>query len=318
MRTLFFPIVIGLTAPVGVLSGQTTGTLTGRVRQVGAEDRPVSYANIVFGRREVSSDSAGRFRLDSLPAGEHIVRIRAIGFVPLTTRVTVAAGSSLGVEFILNPAPVILPTIEALGRRTGLYGHVVGPTLLPLPGATVSILGFRGGEMLTDSLGLFAFANAHGGAYMVTVSHPDFPSRTLTLEVPKNSGRELGFRLTPGARTPTAPGEAAALWELGRRLSMSFREVRMMPAELQRFGTMRLCDVPKIQARAGASTTVILNGVMVLRGVSLCAWRMDEIALLEFCDKQGCYNPDAPQPLRYPDLSGRPQRGTPVVLWEKR
>lgn len=304
--------------PVGVLSAQPAlGIVTGRVRQAGLEDRPVSYASILFGRREISSDSAGLFRLDSLPAGEHIIRVRAIGFVPLTTRVTVQAGQT-ALEFVLSPAPVILPTVEVQGTRKGLYGQVTGPNLAPLPGATVSVFGFRGGEILTDSLGRFAFASAHGGAYLVQVSHPDFPSRTLTLEVPKNEGRELGFHLTPGARVGVVAGEAAALWELGRRLSLSFRETRMMPAELQRFGDMRLCDVPKIQARAGTPTTVILNGVMVLREVSLCAWRMDEVALLEFCDRQGCHNPDAPQPLRYPDLSGRPRRGTPVILWEKR
>jgi hypothetical protein len=174
-----------------------------------------------------------------------------------------------------------------------------------------------GRDLVTDSAGYFAAPRTHGGAYLVVVDHPGFDERRLSLEVPKGKGRELSFRLSPLHESRTSPGREEALWELGRRLAFGIRRARMMPQELRNFGSMRLCDIPKLRVLAGDPTTVVLNGVTVLREVSLCAWRADEVAILELCSQGSCTNPDAPSPLRYPDPSGRQRPGGAIVLWER-
>jgi hypothetical protein len=46
-----------------------------------------------------------------------------VGYSPLRTRVTLAAGPTTR-DYILSPAPVVLPTLVAEGRRSGIYGTV--------------------------------------------------------------------------------------------------------------------------------------------------------------------------------------------------
>jgi hypothetical protein len=175
-----------------------------------------------------------------------------------------------------------------------------------------------GGEAVTDSSGQFAFPKASNGTYMVQVSLRGFAERRLVIEVPKGTGRELGFPLTPASDQNELPGGAVALWELSAALSDGLSQHSNGAQRDPTIWLRALCDVPKIRSLAGDPTTVILNGVTVLREVSLCSWRMDEIALIEFCSLGGCYNPDAPRPLRYPDPSGRRRPGVAITVWEKR
>jgi hypothetical protein len=153
---------------------------------------------------------------------------------------------------------------------------------------------------------------------MVLVVSPGYAERRKVLEVERRRGRELGFRISQSLEEEQVPGEAEALWELRGRMVHLFRNTRMTTSEILRFGSLRLCDVPKLNVLAGAVTTVVLNGVTVLREVSLCSWRMDQVELLEFCSRGACPNPDAPAPLRYPDTLGRRKPGGAIVIREKR
>ncbi|MGH7561854.1 MAG: hypothetical protein ACRENB_12645 [Gemmatimonadales bacterium] len=51
-----------------------------------------------------------------------------------------------------------------------------------------------------------------------------------------------------------------------------------------------LCDLPRIRSETGTETTIILNGVTVLKEFSLCAFRADEVELVEF-GKDVCADP---------------------------
>jgi hypothetical protein len=74
---------------------------------------------------------------------------------------------------------------------------------------------------------------------------------------------------------------------------------------------------------AGDPTTVLLNGEQILRGVSLCAWRMDEVDLVEFGSELRL-STDLARGLGGQSLSRPSRRGSPrsrpryVIIWERR
>jgi hypothetical protein len=313
---------IGLLLP-GLLAAQTPlRTVTGIVRQVG-DSLPLVGAEVLLGTRSTTTNERGRFRIDSVAPGVYTLVVRQIGSRPLRTRLEVSATSRTDLALYLLPAPQLLPTLIVEGRRTGLYGSVGDTAYRPLAGARVIVLGSGGGERVTDSLGRFAFHDLPGGAYMVRVTMPGHLERRLVIDLPKGKGRELTFLLPPG-RDRITNLDRAALADLDRRLSFELRNSRMTRSEMARYGSMALCDVPRIRTMAGDPTTVLLNGEQILRGVSLCAWRMDEVDLVEFGSELRL-STDLARGLGGQSLQSRPsRRGSPrsrpryVIIWERR
>src|SRR5688572_18065180 len=66
------------------------GEISGRVSAADSARPPVQGAEASVARlgRTALSDSSGRFRLKDLPAGEHLVVLRAVGFKAESTLVT--------------------------------------------------------------------------------------------------------------------------------------------------------------------------------------------------------------------------------------
>ena len=93
---------VALLVFVGELGAQT-GVVAGRVLDAKSE-RPLAGAvvEVPLLRRTVTTDSSGSFRLTALADGEHLLRIRAIGFSPTTVAVRLAPGDSLAADFLLG------------------------------------------------------------------------------------------------------------------------------------------------------------------------------------------------------------------------
>jgi hypothetical protein len=166
---------------------------------------PLGGVDVFLGPRQTTTNAQGLFRVDSLRPGQYVIMIRLVGYSPIRSRVTVAAAGPTALEYVLVPAPVMLPNIVVEGHRTGIYGTVGDPSLHAAVGARVQVLGAQGGEALTDSLGRFAFPNADRGAYLVRVTFPGYYERRMTLELTRGEGRELAVVLSPGSRAGAAP-----------------------------------------------------------------------------------------------------------------
>ena len=311
----YWLVAIGFWVP-SATAQKPVQSVTGIVRAIADSGAPLAGVDVVIGNRKATTNERGAFRIDSLSPGQYPLIVRRIGYRAIYGRVPVVLKEPTRLEYYMMPAPYLLPTLVVESQRTGIYGVVVDSSLQPLLGAKVAVMGYRGDQMLTDSAGRFAFPNAKDGDYLVSVTSPGYAERRLGVEVPRGKGREMSFRLVPQRWLLREPGVAEALWDLSRRLATTFRRGRMTASELRRFGSMRLCDVPKLISVAGDPTTVVLNGVRVLRRISLCHWRMDEIELIELCGT-GCPNPDFPMPLMYADPSGRKQP-IAIAIWEKR
>jgi hypothetical protein len=80
-----------------------------------------------------------------------------------------------------------------------LTGGVVDPTNMPVPGATVRVVG--GGISTTavsDRMGRFRVDDLAAGSYVVTVSLAGFRTQTLSVRVDPSSAQELMVKLRVG------------------------------------------------------------------------------------------------------------------------
>lgn len=268
--------------PVSGAAQERTQTVLGVVRD--ARGAPLAGADIFLGKQRTVSGPNGAFRLEVAP-GRYPLIVRLVGYRAARSEVTVTESEPLQLEFSLRPEPLLLPTIIVEGERTGIFGVVGDTAYRAAGGATVTLLGPRGGTVKTDSTGRFAFPEAHGGEYIVRVTYPGYAERRFMVELGRGEGRELAITLTPGAR-PAARMENYSFELLRERLLVTSSQRLMRRSELERFGTLALCDIPRVrlaQAQAdarGGELRVLLNGITLV--TSLCAWQADEIDLIEF------------------------------------
>jgi len=88
----------------GVIDGLVTDTTLVPLEGVTAE-------LIAFGI-EVRTAVNGRFRMLALPTGQYVLTIRRLGYSPLSTLVSVAAGDTVRASFMLRPMPLSLDKVR--------------------------------------------------------------------------------------------------------------------------------------------------------------------------------------------------------------
>jgi hypothetical protein len=261
-------------------------TVRGVVRNV--DGTPVSGAEITLAspHRVAQTDSAGRFRLDSVPAGERRLRVRRIGYLSTNPLVAVpqTEGATLQV-ILLQIAQQLDPLVVAIDRRA--IRGVVGDTgYRALPGTMVELLGTPR-YMVTDSVGRFAFAELKPGHYMLRVSRVGYVARLIPLEI-AGGGHDLSVFLHEfhsGDFDWANSGEApSALSDLSTRLAMEPRRTRMTRAELERYGSAALCDIPRLRVRGHPYPSILIRGATEIKNASLCQWDAEQIDLIEFGD----------------------------------
>lgn len=135
-RWIVVALAVAIASGYAGLSAQAPGpNAMIRVRITDSALRPVPLANlIVLGRTGTWSAGAdGRAPAIPLSAGKYRVVARAIGFVPDTIRVTLAAGESHAIDVrlarmayrlrdLVAQAPSWAPSLEDYARRVRVYG----------------------------------------------------------------------------------------------------------------------------------------------------------------------------------------------------
>jgi Carboxypeptidase regulatory-like domain/TonB-dependent Receptor Plug Domain len=101
------------------LQAQSRGTLVGKVRDSTGAAIPDVEIVILSASIRLRSDSSGGFRLAALPAGNHEIRFRRVGFGPQTVQATVGADRVDSVAIVLQHVAVELPgmTVESQARE---------------------------------------------------------------------------------------------------------------------------------------------------------------------------------------------------------
>jgi hypothetical protein len=297
-------------------------------------------------RRSTTTDAAGRFRLDDVPNGMRHLLVRRIGFLPVHPAVRVPQSPSETLGVVLLPAPQFLPPVIVETERAGVRGVVGDTAFHALPDALVELLGARLADT-TDQGGRFAFESLPERQYMLRVSRVGYVSRLISIDLAKR-GQEYSIFLEeyrPGLFDWQTSHEAAfALPELATRLAMEPRRNRMTRAELERYGSMALCEVPRLRFIRPATgrrrpadplptppePNIVMRGRSWLKNVSLCGWTADEVDLLEWgqdpcnesaktiAEAMGIYCGPAARVVsafgETPSLGGR---GPYVVIWPR-
>ncbi|MGQ0702089.1 MAG: carboxypeptidase regulatory-like domain-containing protein [Gemmatimonadales bacterium] len=107
-----------LSVGINPIAAQVVPTAEIRGRVVSRTQVPLPGAEIAVLRDSLSvgTDSGGRFVLQGIPPGEHVIRIRRIGFLPQYFAATLAAGERKDVLITLSPGAYQLPEVEVTER----------------------------------------------------------------------------------------------------------------------------------------------------------------------------------------------------------
>jgi len=243
-------------------------------------------AEVILADKRLLTTPQGGFRFDSVTVGTHLITIRLVGYAAIRSPVSVQTGT-WEYNYVLHAAPQVLSTLNVEARRVAIYGTVGDTGFKPLAGVKVQLAGRGGGEALTDSGGRFAFPLASEGQYVVRTVLPGYAEERVFVELKKREGVELAIRLRP-SRVIASRADDVAVHDLGRRLVANLAGDRLNSNQLDRYGSLGLCDVQGIAARLKAplyGLTIILNGTVILENMSvhdLCSWRAAEVELVEF------------------------------------
>jgi len=99
-------------------SAAQTATITGSIADSSGEALPSAVIRVDDTSLRAISSGTGTYRIEGVPAGAHTLRVVLIGYKPSSREVTVGAGETLNVDFVLSRAPILMaPTEVVVGSR---------------------------------------------------------------------------------------------------------------------------------------------------------------------------------------------------------
>lgn len=164
-RVTFLPPVLGLGLLLGFgsLAAQNTGTVTGQVTNA-ETGQPLSEAQMVVVGTNIGTltNESGRFLITRVPAGQREIRAVILGFAQQVQTVTVTAGETTVIDFVLNPTAIPLEALvvssptgrEQRARELGTnVAQVDVASLNPTPITSVAdVLGGRSGGIVMQDV----------------------------------------------------------------------------------------------------------------------------------------------------------------------
>jgi TonB-linked SusC/RagA family outer membrane protein len=104
---------------VGTITGHVTGAASGEPVQ-GVTVR------VVDARLGAVTDASGKYRIDQVPEGSHVVRASRIGFAQDSQVVTVTAGQTVTADFSMHEVAVRLSEVVSIGYETQARRDLTG------------------------------------------------------------------------------------------------------------------------------------------------------------------------------------------------
>ena len=211
-RSPLLAVLLVLSTPAFAQDVPRGGVIAGVVRDAGGS--PIAGAEIALAESKdlVLTGEDGAFRI-ALPAGEHTIVVRRIGFQPKRTPVRVSEGS-LRLEVTLRPVAQQMARVRSSAKHVGLTGFITDTT-----GGKVGVARIRVYPGLPDPDTLRSHSVHDSGAdgsffvplapgrYTLRIARESFPVATFVVSVPLSGGRCVLVRLgaddrTQGARCP--------------------------------------------------------------------------------------------------------------------
>jgi hypothetical protein len=114
MRSILLMAALAVAALPASLRAQKTGVIAGVV--VDETGKPIADAEVVASADNVRarSDSAGKFEMRNLDAGQYNVRVRHLGFFPVRTTADIGRGGRADLHIEMKVRPAILDSVIVL------------------------------------------------------------------------------------------------------------------------------------------------------------------------------------------------------------
>jgi len=165
------------------------------------------------------SGAGGAFRIDSLPAGPHLIRFRRIGIMPTTVSVVVEPNATISVDAVVEPFPMTLSrvTVQAVSgelvhlppgvadrMRTGIGTYLTAAQIESFhPRTTSDIFRHVAGVSVEDYARTLVVRSGRG----VQTVHGNACTTGMTVVV---DGAVMSNILTSAVSDTSAPTNAAA------------------------------------------------------------------------------------------------------------
>lgn len=126
MRRAILSCLLLLALPVAGVWAQEQGTISGRITDQAGE--PLSGVQVTIEGSNLGSvsNAQGLYQIESIAAGDVIVRVTALGYATAQRAVTVGAGEAASTDFSLEIAAIDLEGIVAVGYGTQQRVNVTG------------------------------------------------------------------------------------------------------------------------------------------------------------------------------------------------
>ncbi|MCL5037645.1 MAG: carboxypeptidase-like regulatory domain-containing protein [Chloroflexi bacterium] len=169
----------------GGASGQTTGTISGTVRDYG-NDGIIVGVDVSVDQSSFTSDNGGWYSIAGIQPGEKTILAEAPGYYPFTGTVTVESGELLDytVRLISTDAATVEGTVSDSGSG------------VPVADVTVAIGDLRG---ITDAAGTYSIAGVPvgSGTQTITGTRPQYEFYSSTVPVASGITATRDFTMNP-------------------------------------------------------------------------------------------------------------------------
>lgn len=215
-----------------LLAAQSGGRITGTVTESGA-GRPLPNVTVTVtgAERRAVTGPEGRFTLDGVPAGSHVLSFTGLGYGTATRTVTVAAGQTATVDVQLSQQAILLDEVVAVGygtaRREDLTGAIASVDVEALERTPITTIdqmlqGTAPGVQVTTA------SSAPGGGISIRIrggtsvsegvsNEPLYVIDGFPIEVdyaaqsPGSGGRNAGITVAPNPLTSLNPRDIESI-----------------------------------------------------------------------------------------------------------
>jgi len=119
VRHLSILVCLSLLLPPSMRAQNRTGAVGGRVTDTTAKAIAGGSVQVLGTPFAARTRDDGAFRIDNVPEGSYVVRVRLLGFAPESTRVTVTGGATADASMRLRPVAVSLQSVLVVAHRLG-------------------------------------------------------------------------------------------------------------------------------------------------------------------------------------------------------
>lgn len=186
---------IGILLLLGPPGAHAQGVLRGTVRD--ARGTPIRGAIVGVPNTTLltQTDPNGRYRLAPLPRGSVRVRVAAIGYVSVSTSLTIAPTDSTTADFALDPSPLELTPLDVVSTKVARFGDRPATSVVQIPERDLDRRAVNTVDEAIDKAGGIQFVNGQINIRGSTGYVQGLNSRVLLLVdgVPMNQGDRGGI-----------------------------------------------------------------------------------------------------------------------------